>query len=79
MDVSISPTCAAEMHAEHELNKLREEELSCTSMDTLRKLSEGEVHKLSEDCRRKVTEKRRMSTQGNSDGLPIMQAFQKVS
>ncbi|ETN85907.1 7 transmembrane receptor [Necator americanus] len=77
MDVSISLACAAQMRAEHEQNKLREEEMK-TDMDPVRKKSEEEVRKLSEERRRKIIERRRMSTQDSPNGVPIMQAFQKA-
>ncbi|KIH47372.1 hypothetical protein ANCDUO_22570 [Ancylostoma duodenale] len=77
MDVSISLACAAQMRAEHEQNKLREEEMN-SNVDPVRKKSEEEVRKLSEERRMKILERRRMSTQDSPNGVPIMQAFQKA-
>ncbi|VDO87129.1 unnamed protein product [Heligmosomoides polygyrus] len=77
MDVSVSIACVEQMRDEHEQNKLREVEMHSEG-DPLRKKSEEEVRKLSEVRRFKILERRRMSTQENPNGLPIMQAFQKA-
>ncbi|WKY12872.1 hypothetical protein Q1695_004019 [Nippostrongylus brasiliensis] len=77
MDVSVNLASVAQMQAEHEQNKLREEELHCKD-DPIRKKSEEEVRKLSEERRQKILERRRMSSQENPNGIPIMQAFQKA-
>uniref|UniRef100_A0A1I7XI81 Small VCP/p97-interacting protein n=1 Tax=Heterorhabditis bacteriophora TaxID=37862 RepID=A0A1I7XI81_HETBA len=77
MDVSTNMGSIAQMKAEHEQNKLREVEMN-REVDPLRKKSEEEVRKLSAERRTKVAEKRRMSTNDNPNGVPIMAAFQKV-
>ncbi|CAI2353781.1 unnamed protein product [Caenorhabditis sp. 36 PRJEB53466] len=77
MDVSVNMASMDQMKDEHHHNRLREEELlGCEA--GLRKKSEEEVRKLSDERKRVIYERRRSSTSENPNGVPIMQAFQKA-
>lgn len=76
MDVSFGHGLADQMRDEHQQNRLREVEI--THGDIMRKKSEEAVRKLSEERKTIIAERRRMSTQENPNGVPIMQAFQRA-
>ncbi|CAD6193402.1 unnamed protein product [Caenorhabditis auriculariae] len=74
MDVSVNMGSVDQMRDEHRNNLLREKELLLNSHDA----SEQQMKKLSEERKQKITQKRRMSSQENPNGVPIMAAFQKA-